>query len=156
QLPRPLAELDAARLLRVIGVVVPDVVEMGKLGANAAEIVPDAGENPFDLLRRFFREGGLQILAADTVLAQAAADELRRAAEEIRRLVRIEHARGAQQRDREAAGRGVADRLEGVTELRLEAEKEAVHREVAAETFTPVPESGSATRSVRRSRTSWT
>src|SRR5262245_19910797 len=129
---------------------------MGELGADAAEIVPDAGEYLLDLLRRLFREGGPQILAADAVLAQAAADELRRMAEEICRLVRIEHARGAQHRDRETAGYGVADRLEGVTELRLEAEKEAVHRGLTVETLMPVPASGSATHSARRNRTSWT
>jgi len=92
----PRAELDAARFLRIIDVVVPDVVEMGELGADAAEIVPDAGEDGFDLLGRFFREGGLEILAADPVLAQPAADEARDAAEENRGLVRIKIARGAQ------------------------------------------------------------
>jgi hypothetical protein len=51
------------------------VIEMGELGANAAEIVPDACQDPLDLLRRFLGEGGLQVFAADAVLAQAAADE---------------------------------------------------------------------------------
>ena len=39
----PRAELDAARFVRMIDVVVPDVVEMGELGADAAEIIPYAG-----------------------------------------------------------------------------------------------------------------
>ena len=51
-------------------IVVPDVIEMGELGADAAEIVPDAGQDGLDLLGRFFREGGRQIGAADPVLAQ--------------------------------------------------------------------------------------
>ena len=108
------AELDAARLFRIIDVVVPDVVEMGELGADAAEIVPDAGQDGFDFLGRFFREGRLEILAADAVLAQPAADEARHAAEENRGLVRIEIARGAQQRDRQRADGGFRHRLGGV------------------------------------------
>ena len=105
------AELDPAGFFRMIDVVIPDVIEMGELGADAAEIVPNAGENLLDLLRRFLGEGGLQILAADAVLAQSAADEQRGAAEEVGGLVGIEQACGAQQRDREAADRGLADRL---------------------------------------------
>ena len=102
----PRAELDTARLVRMIGVVVPDVVEMGELGADAAEIVPDAGQDFFDLFRRFFREGGREVLAADPVLAQPAADEAGDAAEEIGGLVRIEIARRAQQGDRQRADGG--------------------------------------------------
>ena len=56
------------------GIVIPDVIEMGELGADPAEIVPDAGQDGFDLLRRFFREGGGEIVAADAVLAQPRAD----------------------------------------------------------------------------------
>ena len=52
------------------GIVVPDVIEMGEFGADAAEIVPDAGQNGLDLLGRFFRERGGQIGAADPLLAQ--------------------------------------------------------------------------------------
>ena len=55
----------------MIGVVIPDVVEMGEFGADAAEIVPDAGQDFLDLLRGFFREGGREVLAADAVLAHA-------------------------------------------------------------------------------------
>jgi hypothetical protein len=49
----PRAELDAARLVRMIDVVVPDVIEMGELGADAAEIVPDAGQMVSISFRRF-------------------------------------------------------------------------------------------------------
>ena len=115
----PRAELDAARLVRMIDVVVPDVIEMGELGADAAEIVPDAGQNGFDLFRRFLGEGGLEIFAADAVLAQPAADEAGDAAEEIGGLVRIEIARGAQQRDRQRADGGFRHRLGGVAKARL-------------------------------------
>jgi hypothetical protein len=58
----------------MIDVVVPDVIEMGELGADAAEIVPDPGQDGFDFFRRLLREGGLQILAPDAVLAQPPAD----------------------------------------------------------------------------------
>ena len=51
----PRAELDAARLVRMIEVVVPDVIEMGEFGADAAEIVPDAGQDGLDLLRAISR-----------------------------------------------------------------------------------------------------
>ena len=65
---------DAA-FLGMIDVVVPDMVEMGEFGADAAEIVPDASENGLDLLGRFFRKGGGEIGAADLVLTQPWADE---------------------------------------------------------------------------------
>ena len=103
----------------MIDVVVPDVIEMGELGADAAEIVPDAGQNGFDLFRRFLRESGREILAPDAVLAQPPADEAGGAAEEIRGLVRIEKARGAQQRDRQRADGGFRHRLCGVAQARL-------------------------------------
>ena len=115
----PRAELDAARFVRMIDVVVPDVIEMGELGADAAEIVPDAGQNGFDLFRRFLGEGGLEIFAPDAVLAQPSPDEAGDAAEEIRGLVRIEIARGAQQRDRQRADGDFRHRLGGVAQARL-------------------------------------
>ena len=116
---RPWGEFDTARLLRMIEVVIPDVVEMGELGADAAEIVPDAGQNGFDLFRRFFGEGGLEIFAADAVLTQPAPDEARDAAEEIGGLDRIEITRGAQQRDRQRAHGCFRHRLGGVANARL-------------------------------------
>ena len=45
------SEFDATLLLGMIGVVVPDVIEVGELGADATEIVPNAGQNGFDLFR---------------------------------------------------------------------------------------------------------
>src|SRR6266487_2790445 len=83
-------ELDASWFFGMIGIVIPDVIEMGEFSADTAEIVPNAGQNAFDLFRRFFRKGGLEILAADPVLAQPAADKARGAAKEIGGLVRIE------------------------------------------------------------------
>ena len=61
-------DLDAA-FLGMIDVIIPDVVEMGEFGADAAEIVPDAGQDFLNLLGRFFREGGGEIVAADFVLS---------------------------------------------------------------------------------------
>ena len=103
----------------MIAIVIPDVVEMGELGADTAEIVPHAGENRFDLLGRFLREGGLQILAADAVLAQPPANELRGAAEKIGGLERVEITRGTQEPDRRRAHRGLSQRLGGVAKARL-------------------------------------
>jgi hypothetical protein len=90
------------------------------------------GEDLFNLFRRLLGESCLQVFAADAVFAQKAADEPCGAAEEIGGFVGIEQARGAQQRDREAADRGIADRLEAVAQARLDAEEQAVHREAAA------------------------
>ena len=44
-------DLDAA-VLRTCPIVLPDMVEMGKFGAETTEIVPDAGENSLDLRER--------------------------------------------------------------------------------------------------------
>src|SRR5258705_13891720 len=121
----PRRELDAAWFLGMIGVVVPDVIEMGELGADAAEIVPDAGQNGFDLFGRFLRKGGREIFAADPVLAQPAADEARGAAEETGGLVRIEITRRAQQGDRQRADRCFRRRFGGVAKARLGAKEQA-------------------------------
>ena len=48
----------------------PDMIEMGEFGADPAEIVPDAGENGLDFIRRLLREGGGQVGAADPLFAQ--------------------------------------------------------------------------------------
>jgi hypothetical protein len=47
-------------VVRMIDVVVPDVIEMGELGADAAEIVPHAGQNGFDLFRRFLGKAAVR------------------------------------------------------------------------------------------------
>src|SRR5882757_5875155 len=66
-------DLDAA-VFGMGGVVLPDMVEMREFGADAAEVVPYAGKDGFDLLGRFFRKGGGKIGAADLVLAQPGPD----------------------------------------------------------------------------------
>ena len=80
----------------MIAIIVPDAVEMGELGANAAEVVPDAGKNRLNFLRRFLRKGRLQIVATYLVLAKLRADQAREAAEQVGGLGGIEIARGAQ------------------------------------------------------------
>ncbi len=67
-------ELDAARPFGMLGVVVPQPVEMRELGADAAEIVPDAAQDALDLGRRFLRERRRQVGAADAVLAEQRPD----------------------------------------------------------------------------------
>ena len=101
---------DAA-VLGARRIVLPDVIEMGELGADAAEIVPDAGENGRRSPRRFLRKGGGQIGAADPLLAQHRSDQAGDAAEQVGGLDRIEITRGAQQSDRQCADRGFASGL---------------------------------------------
>ena len=127
QLARARIEFDAARLFGMGGIVVPDVIEMGEFGADAAEIVPDAGQNCLDLFGGLFRERRRQIRAADPVLAQPAADEAGDAAEKIGGLVGIEIARRAQQPDRQRADGGFRHRLGGVAKAGSGAEEQAVH-----------------------------
>ena len=124
-------DFDAA-LLGMIDVIVPDVVEMGELGADAAEIVPDAGQDFLDFLGRFFREGGCQIFAADPVFAQPRTDEARDAAEPVRGLDRVEQAGGAQHADRQRADRGVAERLGRVAKAEFGAKDQVAHRNKVA------------------------
>ena len=59
------------------------LVEMRELYRDAAEIVPDAGEDLFDLGVGFLREGGAQIIAADAVLRAEAARRAHERAGEI-------------------------------------------------------------------------
>src|SRR5437879_1757960 len=83
-------KLDAALWVGICLVEIPDVVDMGELGADPAEIVPDAGKNPLDFLRRFFRERRGQIGTADPLFAQCGPDQARDTAEQVGGLVRIE------------------------------------------------------------------
>src|SRR5882757_1389453 len=105
QFVRALLDFDAA-VFWMGGVVLPDVIEMREFGADAAEIVPYAGEDGFDLLGRFFRKGRGEIGAADLVLAQPPANEARDASEKVRGLDRVEIARGAKQTGGQRANRG--------------------------------------------------
>src|SRR5262249_20572193 len=139
QLLGALAEFDTALTLRVSRIVVPYLVEMGELGADAAQIVPDAGENLLDFLRRLLRESGGQVVAADAVLAHPAADHARGATEEFRGLVRIEIACGAQHCDRGAADRGLRDGLEGIAQTRADTKEQAVHRQMLRERLRRFP-----------------
>ncbi|MFK4508282.1 hypothetical protein ABIF81_003460 [Bradyrhizobium daqingense] len=110
QLDAAFGQFDPA-FLRVIAIVVPDVIDMGELGADAAEIVPDAHQDAFDLVRRLLRKGGGEIGAADAVLAQARSDQLYRPREKVRCLDRIEIARGAQHADGGGADQAAAHRF---------------------------------------------
>jgi hypothetical protein len=105
--------------LRVRLDVIPDLVDVCELGADAAKIVPDAGENDVDLLGRLLREGFGEIVAADPLLAEARADPLRDPPEQVGGLDRIEIARGAQHADRECAHGGCAERFRGLTQSGL-------------------------------------
>ena len=116
----------------MIDVVIPDVVEMGEFGADAAEIVPDARQDLLDLLRRFFREGGFEIFAADPVFPQLGSDKSQHAAEPVRRLHRVEEAGSAQHGDRQRADGGVAECLGRVAGAKLGAKDQMAHRNEVA------------------------
>src|SRR5207245_5031 len=82
QLMRPRPDLDAA-VLGAGGIVLPDVIEMREFSADPTEIVPDAGEDGLDLLRRFFRKRGGQIGATDPLLAHHGSDRAGGPAEQV-------------------------------------------------------------------------
>src|SRR5208282_1829610 len=84
-----------------------EFVEMGELDRNAAEIVPHAGEDFFDLSVGFFGKGGAQILPAEAVFLEKRADLAHQGAGEIRRALAIHAFDGAHQPDRERADRRV-------------------------------------------------
>src|SRR3954452_8182293 len=110
-------QLDAAAgqfdptVFRMIAVVIPDMVHMSEFGADAAEIVPHAHQNAFDLFGRFLRKGCTEVGAADAVLAKARTDRLGDAREKVRGLGRIEITRGAQHADGGSADQASTDRL---------------------------------------------
>ena len=120
-----------AAVLRARRIVFPDVIEMGELGADAAEIVPDARENGFDLLRRFFRESGAQIGAADLLFAQRRTDPTGDAAEHVGGFDRIEIAGGAQHADGQAADCGFAERFGRIAHTGFRSGEQRMHREGA-------------------------
>ena len=119
-------DFDAA-LFGIGRIVLPDMIEMGKFGADATEIVPDAGENGLDLRRRFFRERGGQIGAADLLLAHHRSNRASDPAEQVRGLDRIEIAGGAKHSNRQRADRGFGDRLGGVAKTGPGTRKQAAH-----------------------------
>ena len=77
-------------------------VEMRELGGDAAEIVPDAGEDLFDLGVGFFRECGAQIFAAEAMFLEQRADLAHQRAGHIRRALAVHPLDAAQQRRRRA------------------------------------------------------
>ena len=107
--------------------VIPDVIDMRKLGSAPAEIFPDPTQDRLDLLGRFFRECRGKIRASDSLLAQRRADQARDPPEQVGCFVRIEIARGPQQADRERADRGFAERFEGVAKPGLGTRQERRH-----------------------------
>ena len=60
-----------------------ELVEMSELDRDAAEIVPHAGEDFFDLILGLLRKGGAQILAPDAMLGQERSDPAHEGAGEI-------------------------------------------------------------------------
>ncbi len=88
------------------------LVEMRELDGDAAEIVPDAGEDRLDLGVGFVRECSVQIVAADAMLVAQRADLAHQRAGHIRRAPAV-HPLGRMQRsDGGRADRRVDHELE--------------------------------------------
>ncbi len=84
---------------------------MGELRRDAAEIVPDAAQDGFDLGRGFLRKGGGEIGAADPVLLEPRADRAHEAAGDVCHALAVGRANDAQHADREPSQHRVGGRL---------------------------------------------
>src|SRR3569623_72243 len=89
----------AGVLFRCGLIVVPDMIEMGELGADAAEIIPHTGENFIDLRRRLFREGGDEIGMRDAMFGPPRPDGARDLREEVTGLLGVETSGNVEQAD---------------------------------------------------------
>src|ERR1043165_7766768 len=58
------------------GVMEDNAVDMRELGRDAPEVLPDAAENLFDLVRRLIRKRGAQVLAPGLVRSEEHTSEL--------------------------------------------------------------------------------
>src|SRR6185312_9743920 len=65
-----LARFDACRSFGMPGVEIGQPIEMSEFGSHAADIVPHAKQEFFDLGMRFFRKSLFQIGASNTVFRQ--------------------------------------------------------------------------------------
>ena len=95
-----------------------EFVEMGELDGDAAEIVPHAAEDFFDLGVGFFRKRGAQLLAADAVFFEQRADPAHDGAGEIRHAPAVGVLDRAEKADRERAGSRVEQGLEARRRIR--------------------------------------
>ena len=89
---------------------------MGDLHADAAEIVPGAGENAVDFARRFFGKGGGEIGAGDLVLVQPGAKLAHHVSADGAHLVGIGALQKAQDAHDHGADHGIAGALESAAE----------------------------------------
>src|SRR6516165_443288 len=114
QLPKPLVDFaavdDVAHLLRV-GIEHLQAIDMGELGSNAAEIVPNAAQDRFDFGGGFFRKGG-EVGAADLVLLESRTKRAHEAGGEVGHVLAVGCADGPQHPHRQPTERAVAARLE--------------------------------------------
>jgi len=85
-LHQPLAVVGAhdAPALVIHRIVVPQSVDMGELGADAAEVLPDAAQNALDLVRRLLRKGRNEVGASQAMLRQPGPDGPDDAAGDVR------------------------------------------------------------------------
>src|SRR6266516_1357004 len=87
-------------------------VKMCEFDGDAAEIVPDAAENVFDLGVGFFRKSGSQLFAADAVLFEQRSDLAHESAGEIGHPPPVGMFYAVEQTDRECADSFVEQVLE--------------------------------------------
>ena len=104
-------DLDTAGPLRLARVEIPQPVEMGEFGAHAAEIVPDAAQDRFDLGGGFFRKGGRELCAARSGFPAAAARSCASAGRRNSPCGRDRSAQKLEQAHRQRADHGVAGAL---------------------------------------------
>src|ERR1043166_7894424 len=112
---RPLAVADGDEALhrglviidvgggRSFGIAKREAVEVREFGGHAAEVLPDAVKNEFDLSRRFFRECGGEIGAADAVLFPPRADPAHRPTRKVGGPLAVDAPDRMKKRDREPA-----------------------------------------------------
>src|SRR5262249_57600433 len=85
---------------------------MSELGRDAAEIVPNAAQDRFDLGGGFFRKGGGEIGTAELVLLETRTKRAHEAAGEVGHVFAVGCADGPQHPHRQPTERAVDARLE--------------------------------------------
>src|SRR5262249_53052026 len=97
----------------LVGIAGADVIEVRDLGAGAAEIVPYAAQNRFDLGVALVRKGGAEIGAADAVLAQPWPDEAHEGPAHVADGHAVDAVDEGEQQRRALSRDGVSGPLEG-------------------------------------------
>ena len=105
----------------VVAIAGADVIEMGDLGADTAEIVPHAAQDFLDLGVGLFRKGSAQIGAADAMLRQPRPDGAHDRAADIADPDPVAAMRQREKHRRHTAGGDIGERLCRVAHRRAKA-----------------------------------